>query len=350
LLRLRNQFGEAGGSCRVRARPKTSATAWPLAEVASSNPQSRLHSALRPTSPVMSRRGAGAGIGIGTGVDGGHNGGRRSRHERGLRRDGVGYLARLLAQLAPGPLQGELGVAASSLNTRMADSKWRSASVWRPSSEQDLQQARACGLVERIDLHQFARMRQRGFGPVDQCSGQRRQDAGLQAPQILAFREAPGLEVGEVRQVDPFEELAAEGAGELLQFGERQGRKIRDALADDEQIDVGAARLERDGVARGDDARRIRLVDQGAQAAQTPAQRSARIVRQMPEHGAEPLAPMQLAVAADRRAARASCATAAALRARHRAALRSHPAISGRARGLPLRAATSRAEVRPTDA
>ena len=115
--------------------PETSATVWPLPEIVSSSPQSRLHSAVRPTSPVVSRRGAGvgaiAGVGIGTGVAA--TAGVEGAMGAGSAVTASGISPGFSRNLRQVRCRANSASRPSSLNTRMADSKCRSASVWRPS-------------------------------------------------------------------------------------------------------------------------------------------------------------------------------------------------------------------------
>src|SRR5262249_28399539 len=59
-----------------------------------------------------------------------------------------------------------------------------------------------------------------------------------------------------------------------------------------DDIDGGAAPVERDRIAVRNNARGIRLIHQTTQLAEAPAQRTARVVRHFPEQAAKPLASM----------------------------------------------------------
>jgi hypothetical protein len=115
----------------------------------------------------------------------------------------------------------------------------------------------------------------------------------VQLAQLLALGDAPGLELVELGQLEPVEELPPEHPHELAQALHRQKRHAAGhGRAHLDRVDVRARGLEGHLLPTGDDSPRVVVVED-AQLAQAPAQRAARIVGDVPEHPTQALAPLR---------------------------------------------------------
>ena len=113
---------------------------------------------------------------------------------------------------------------------------------------------------------------------------------------LLALRHHPGLEGGAAIELDAVEEGAAERLQGRGQDGLRRAVEILvDRFPDSQQIDIDVAAIERNALAVRVEPFPSLVVDQRAQLREAPAQRSARIVGQVPEHLAELVARMSAA-------------------------------------------------------
>lgn len=141
------------------------------------------------------------------------------------------------------------------------------------------------------DPHPRKRMRQRAFRVAVQPLQQSAQQAQLGAGRQLALRREPGRKVVKIRQIEARERLAAMLDRGLLEPRDRAsiehlfGQSLQ---RDDVDVDVGRVQFDADTV--GDEARTILVVDQPAQLREAPAQRAARVVRNLPEQLAQVLA------------------------------------------------------------
>jgi hypothetical protein len=114
----------------------------------------------------------------------------------------------------------------------------------------------------------------------------------LKPAHILALGHAPGLEVGQVVEVESFEKLAAEGADKPFECVDRKIPEPLRVAPERGEVDLGAVRLESHGLAVGNNAMRVAIVDQCAKPAQAPAECTTGIVGDFPEQRTEPFAPV----------------------------------------------------------
>jgi hypothetical protein len=94
-----------------------------------------------------------------------------------------------------------------------------------------------------------------------------------------------------IRQIEPLEKIALKRLRRLAQRVGRDGvRAVSGSVAQGQDVDRDKVMLEFDSLAVGDDHPTIRLIDERPQPGQTPAQCSARVIGNIPEHRAEPVA------------------------------------------------------------
>ena len=152
-------------------------------------------------------------------------------------------------------------------------------------------EVRSRRLVERVDGGQRPRVGQRRLGIAVQARDEGAQERRVELARLLALGHAPGLEVEEVAEVEPLEELPAELAREREELRERRTVEPGGAaLLQGEDVDPGALCGEGHAVARGEDPRKVGLVHDRPEPAQAPPQGAAWVVGHVPEQSAEPLA------------------------------------------------------------
>jgi hypothetical protein len=108
---------------------------------------------------------------------------------------------------------------------------------------------------------------------------------------LLTFAGAPALELLAVRKIETLEEIALERLRRLAQCVGRNGIcAVSGNAAQGQDVYCDTIKVESDLLAVGDDSSTVMVVDEGPQAAQTPPQCGTGIIRDGPEHGAEPVA------------------------------------------------------------
>ncbi len=154
--------------------------------------------------------------------------------------------------------------------------------------------------VERIERDPRACVREnvRSIASArGEARDQRRQHGDAEPARGLALGAQPFVVAIAIRQIEPFEQLAAhERRDRRERVGRRAGhacgRTARHRGAQAREIDRGTDEL--DAIAIRDQPRLV-VVDERAQLRQTPAQRRARIIGTVPQQRAQPLAQLRLA-------------------------------------------------------
>src|SRR5262249_24990867 len=118
------------------------------------------------------------------------------------------------------------------------------------------------------------------------------QDYRLQPPRVLPQTQQPTVKIAIIRQVDIGQEGSAKYGRGAAQLTGREARSIGAAL-NEGKIDVELPGTQFDILPIGHQSRKRRLVDQRADLAEAPAQRTAWIIRDIPKHLAELLAPVR---------------------------------------------------------
>lgn len=134
-------------------------------------------------------------------------------------------------------------------------------------------------------------MRQRALRIVAQAPDQRGQQSRLRTGGARALGEAPRIECVKVRQFEPFERVAAQASGGVLELLERAviqlpiGERLERGDVDD---DVRGVEPYCDPV--GEDARTCVVIHEAPQLGKAPPQRAARVIGNLPEQLAQVLA------------------------------------------------------------
>ncbi len=147
-------------------------------------------------------------------------------------------------------------------------------------------------LGEGIDRDAGARVAERLLGRRRLERGDERVERrDPHGPQRLALAAEPGLEARTVREIQAFEQVAAHrdhDAAELVDRAAAEDGGVETTRALD--VNLGAARLERDVDAIGEEARLAPAIDHRAKLGEAPAQGGARVIGPVPEEIAEAFA------------------------------------------------------------
>ena len=153
---------------------------------------------------------------------------------------------------------------------------------------QQADQRGAAPRVKAVQPDQAARVGQRLLGRTlgREPRHERPQHRRVLPARVLALRDAPSLEVRLRRQLESFQEFAADALRDRQQPLQRRGVERPDRGEVPQRVQVTANVLggERHGFAVGEDARgaSFRLVHQCAQLAEAPSQRATRVVGHLP--------------------------------------------------------------------
>src|SRR5262249_39567969 len=137
-------------------------------------------------------------------------------------------------------------------------------------------QLRPPRLIIRIEAHQLARI---GQGLLRCCSktlGHATENLRLQLPRVLTQTQQPSMEFAVCRQVEIGQQWSAEKGCRARQLG-CLGSVVTGAGLRGKEVDVERLGQEFDGLPVGNQARTYRIVDEGPDFAEAPAQGPARI-------------------------------------------------------------------------
>ena len=175
-------------------------------------------------------------------------------------------------------------------------------------------------LVIRVGANQLARIGQGLLRCGRETLGQGAENLRLQFARVLAQSQQPCMELATRRQVEIGQQWSAEGGCGANQLAGHRSLGAGAGLRGKE-VDVERLGQQFDGLSVCNQPGICRIVDEGPDLAEAPAQSPARIVRHVPEYLAQPLAPVL--VAGQREVGEQSTCLARG-RQRHRGAVADH--------------------------
>ena len=166
-----------------------------------------------------------------------------------------------------------------------------------------------------IELHPYASVAQRVFGPLAEALDERVENRGVGRAESFALTQVPLVPSQAVVELEALEELATEGVGGGDErFGGRRGDPAGQGSAHLGEINLRAMRLEAHALAVRDEAYRGAFVDERSELPQRPAERGARVVGSVPRNRRASRAPAGVLSPPSSRGRRASSSTPEARR------------------------------------
>ncbi len=146
-------------------------------------------------------------------------------------------------------------------------------------------------LVIRVGANQLARIGQGFLRGWREALGQGTENLRLELARVLTQTQQPGVEFAVGRQVEIGQQWPAEGGCRVHQLAGHCSLGAGTGLRGKE-VDIKRLGQQFDSLPVCNQPGNYRIVDEGADFAEAPAQRPARIVRHVPEHLAQLLAPV----------------------------------------------------------